>query len=172
MTNPNPTSTGVGGSRRVRANGDGTVYQRKDGRWEAAGYVLAAGDTRKRIHVYGTTRKDALAQLTEKAATGNRGIPAPTPRAAWQPSSPTGWRASPSTDSARIPTPATPPASASTSSPAWGRRSSQSSPPGTSAPGSTSSAPPASVARAVWMPPATSPGAARPGRAAASGCPR
>jgi integrase len=79
-TNPTPTSgTGTGtGSRRVRANGDGTVYQRKDGRWEAAGYVLAPGDTRKRIHVYGTTRKDALALLTEKVATSNRGIPAPS----------------------------------------------------------------------------------------------
>jgi integrase len=44
---PNPTS------RRVRANGDGTVYQRKDGRWEAAGYVLAPGNTRKRVSVYG-----------------------------------------------------------------------------------------------------------------------
>ncbi|WP_034092089.1 tyrosine-type recombinase/integrase [Streptacidiphilus albus] len=81
MTNPdtNTTSTSTGtGSRRVRANGDGTVYQRKDGRWEAAGYVLAPGDTRKRIHVYGTTRKEALAQLTEKVATSNRGIAAPS----------------------------------------------------------------------------------------------
>lgn len=34
-------------SRRVRANGDGTVYQRKDSRWEAAGYVLAPGNTHK-----------------------------------------------------------------------------------------------------------------------------
>lgn len=33
---------------RTRANGDGTVYQRKDGRWEAAGYVLAPGNTRAR----------------------------------------------------------------------------------------------------------------------------
>ncbi len=80
MTNSgtNPASTPGTGSRRVRANGDGTVYQRKDGRWEAAGYVLATGDTRKRIHVYGTTRKDALAQLTEKIATSNRGVPAPS----------------------------------------------------------------------------------------------
>ena len=31
-------------SRRTRANGDGTVYQRKDSRWEAAGYVLAPGN--------------------------------------------------------------------------------------------------------------------------------
>ena len=77
-TNPTSTTSTGTGSRRVRANGDGTVYQRKDGRWEAAGYVLATGDTRKRIRVYATTRKDALAQLTEKIATSNRGIPAPT----------------------------------------------------------------------------------------------
>ncbi|WP_406000908.1 tyrosine-type recombinase/integrase [Streptomyces sp. NBC_00829] len=65
-------------SRRVRANGDGTVYQRKDSRWEAAGYVLAPGNTRKRVRVYGTTRKDAMTKLTEKIATSNRGIPAPS----------------------------------------------------------------------------------------------
>nr|BFD93717.1 site-specific integrase [Kitasatospora sp. Xyl93] len=72
MTTPRDTPA----SRRVRANGDGTVYQRKDGRWEAAGYVLAPGDTRKRVRVYGTTRKEALAKLTEKIATSNRGVPA------------------------------------------------------------------------------------------------
>ncbi|CAL9670290.1 Tyrosine recombinase XerC [Streptomyces sp. enrichment culture] len=70
MTTPRPAS-----SRRVRANGDGTVYQRKDSRWEAAGYVLAPGNTRKRIRVYGTTRKEALAKLTEKIAASNRGLP-------------------------------------------------------------------------------------------------
>ncbi|MFD7117325.1 tyrosine-type recombinase/integrase [Streptomyces sp. NPDC059922] len=63
---------------RTRANGDGTVYQREDGRWEAAGYVLAADNTRKRIRVYGTTRKEALAKLTEKIAASNRGLPAPS----------------------------------------------------------------------------------------------
>ncbi|MFD5573990.1 tyrosine-type recombinase/integrase [Streptomyces cadmiisoli] len=62
-------------SRRTRANGDGTVYQRKDSRWEAAGYVLAPGNTRKRVRVYGTTRKEALAKLTEKIAASNRGLP-------------------------------------------------------------------------------------------------
>ncbi|MFS4093359.1 tyrosine-type recombinase/integrase [Streptomyces sp. AF1A] len=60
---------------RSRANGDGTVYQRKDGRWEAAGYVLAPGNTRKRVRVYGTTRKEALAKLTEKTAASNLGLP-------------------------------------------------------------------------------------------------
>ncbi|MFC9683028.1 tyrosine-type recombinase/integrase [Streptomyces sp. NPDC056948] len=65
-------------SRRVRANGDGTVCQRKDRRWEAAGYVLAPGNTRKRVRVYGTTRKEALAKLTEKIAASNRGVSAPS----------------------------------------------------------------------------------------------
>jgi integrase len=71
MTTPRDTPA----SRRSRANGDGTVYQRKDRRWEAAGYVLAPGNTRKRLRVYGTTRKDALAKLTEKIAASNRGVP-------------------------------------------------------------------------------------------------
>ncbi|MFF4121033.1 tyrosine-type recombinase/integrase [Streptomyces sp. NPDC001714] len=61
--------------KKTRANGDGTIYQRKDGRWEAAGYVLAPGNTRKRIRVYGTTRTEALAKLTEKIAASNRGVP-------------------------------------------------------------------------------------------------
>jgi hypothetical protein len=74
MTTPRDTPA----SRRSRANGDGTVYQRKDGRWEAAGYVLAIGDTRTRIRVYGSTRKEALAKLTEKIAASNRGLPVPS----------------------------------------------------------------------------------------------
>ncbi|GGV68684.1 site-specific integrase [Streptomyces griseoloalbus] len=74
MTAPRDTLA----SRRTRANGDGTVYQRKDGRWEAAGYVLAPGNTRRRVRVYGTTRKEALAKLTEKIASSNRGLPVPS----------------------------------------------------------------------------------------------
>lgn len=68
MTTPRDTPA----SRRSRANGDGTVYQRKDGRWEAAGYVLAPGNTRRRVRVYGTTRKEALAKLTEKIAASHQ----------------------------------------------------------------------------------------------------
>ncbi|MEU1401915.1 site-specific integrase [Streptomyces sp. NPDC005728] len=74
MTTPRDTPA----SRRTRANGDGTVYQRKDSRWEAAGYVLAPGNTRKRVRVYGSTRKEALAKLTEKIAASNRGLPVPS----------------------------------------------------------------------------------------------
>ncbi|MFE3856025.1 tyrosine-type recombinase/integrase [Streptomyces griseorubiginosus] len=71
MTTPRDTPA----SRRTRGNGDGTVYQRKDRRWEAAGYVLAPGNTRRRVRVYGASRTEALAKLTEKIAASNRGVP-------------------------------------------------------------------------------------------------
>ncbi|MEU2798156.1 tyrosine-type recombinase/integrase [Streptomyces sp. NPDC007117] len=63
---------------KARANGEGTIYQRKDGRWEAAGYVLAANGTRKRVRVYGTTRKHAADKLAEKITDSNRGLPVAT----------------------------------------------------------------------------------------------
>ncbi len=55
-----------------------TIYQRKDGRWEAAGYVLSANGTRKRVRVYGTTRREAADKLAEKIADSNRGLPVAT----------------------------------------------------------------------------------------------
>ncbi|MFF8267731.1 hypothetical protein ACF059_10075 [Streptomyces sp. NPDC016562] len=61
--------------RKARANGEGTINQRKDGRWEAAGYVLAADGSRKRVRVYGTTGREAADKLTEKIADSNRGLP-------------------------------------------------------------------------------------------------
>ncbi|MBT3165292.1 site-specific integrase [Streptomyces sp. Vc74B-19] len=64
--------------KKARANGEGTIYQRKDGRWEAAGYVLAANGTRKRVRVYGSTRREAADKLAEKIADSNRGVPAAT----------------------------------------------------------------------------------------------
>ncbi len=60
--------------RKSRANGEGTIYQRRDGRWEAAGYVLAADGTRKRVRIYGTTRKDAADKLTQKIADSKAGL--------------------------------------------------------------------------------------------------
>lgn len=165
MTTPRDTPA----SRRVRANGDGTVYQRKDSRWEAAGYVLAPGNTRKRVRVYGTTRKDALAKLAEKIAASNRGIPMPSAQgsvAAYL----TYWLDAVAVHQLpRTPTPATPPSPGSTSSPASGGRSWPNSPPRTSAPGSISSAPPASAAHAASTPPAMSPFTALPERAAQGG---
>lgn len=69
MTTPRDTPT----SRRVRANGDGTVYQRKDSRWEAAGYVRTPGNT----------RKEAPAKLTGKIVACNWGLPVPSAQPAW-----------------------------------------------------------------------------------------
>ena len=37
--------------------------------------MLAPGNTRKRVRVYGATRKDAMTKLTEKIAASNRGLP-------------------------------------------------------------------------------------------------
>lgn len=157
-------------SRRSRTNGDGTGYQRQDSRWEAAGYVLTPGDTRKRVRVYGITRKEALAKLTEKIATSNRGVPVVSAQGSLG-AFLTYWLKNVAVP-ARTPTPATPPARTATSSPASARRSSPNSRPRMSAHGSTSSAPPASAAPAASMPPATSPAAVPPERAAASGSPR
>ncbi|MEH0630770.1 tyrosine-type recombinase/integrase [Streptomyces stelliscabiei] len=64
--------------KKARANGEGTIYQRRDGRWEAAGYVLAADGSHKRVRVYGTTRKDAANKLAAKIADSNRGLPVAT----------------------------------------------------------------------------------------------
>ncbi|MGY3058689.1 integrase [Streptomyces sp. TE3672] len=64
--------------KKARANGEGTIYQRKDGRWEAAGYVLAANGTRKRVRVYGTTRREAADKLAKKITDSNRGLPVAT----------------------------------------------------------------------------------------------
>lgn len=64
--------------KKVRANGEGTIYQRKDGRWEAAGYVLAANGTSKRVRVYGSTRREAADIVAEKIADSNRGLPVAT----------------------------------------------------------------------------------------------
>jgi len=59
---------------KKKANGEGTIYQRIDGRWEGAAFVLAADGTRKRIRVYGTTRKQAADKLTLKLADSQRGM--------------------------------------------------------------------------------------------------
>jgi len=58
---------------KKKANGEGSVYQRLDGRWAGAGYVLAADGTRKRVHVYADTRKEANDKLNAKLTDSNRG---------------------------------------------------------------------------------------------------
>jgi integrase len=58
-----------------KANGEGTVYQRSDGRWEGAGFVLAADGTSKRVSVYGHSRKLAADKLAARLADSVQGKP-------------------------------------------------------------------------------------------------
>lgn len=58
-----------------RGNGEGSVYQRSDGRWAAATYVLRPDGGRVRRQVYGKTRAEVsreLAVLVAKTAAGFR----------------------------------------------------------------------------------------------------
>jgi len=58
-----------------RANGEGSIYRRADGRWTAACYVLRPDGTRVRRAVYGKTRKDAADQLAVLIAKTKAGLP-------------------------------------------------------------------------------------------------
>ena len=60
---------------RKRANGEGTIYQRKDGRYEGAAFVPTTAGTVKRVRVYGRTRDDVRRQLTKLLEQADQGIP-------------------------------------------------------------------------------------------------
>lgn len=60
-----------------RTNGEGTVYRRKDGRWEGAAYLPTPSNKRRRISVYGRTRAEASAKLVRHLADAQRGVPVP-----------------------------------------------------------------------------------------------
>ena len=60
---------------RKRANGEGTIYQRKDGRYERAAFVPTTAGTSKRVRVYGHTQEDVRRQLTRLLEQADRGIP-------------------------------------------------------------------------------------------------
>jgi integrase len=61
--------------RRKRANGEGTIYQRKDGRYEGAAFVPTTAGTFKRVRLYGRTREDVRRQLTKLLEQADQGIP-------------------------------------------------------------------------------------------------
>lgn len=48
---------------RRRGNGEGTVFQRADGRWEAAAYVRQPDGTRRRVYRYSGSRQAGMDQL-------------------------------------------------------------------------------------------------------------
>lgn len=60
-----------------RANGEGSIYQRGDGRWGASAFVDTTSGKRKRIHIYGKTRQEVHERLTEKLAQAQKGVRTP-----------------------------------------------------------------------------------------------
>lgn len=62
---------------RRRANGEGTIYRRKDGRYEGAAYFLTTTGKRKRLRVYGQTRDEVSAKLAEAKVRAYQGVPLP-----------------------------------------------------------------------------------------------
>lgn len=62
---------------RRKSNGEGSIYRHKDGRWVGALYVLTTSGIRKRLRVYGKTRAEAHAKLTEVKARQQQGIAIP-----------------------------------------------------------------------------------------------
>ncbi len=63
---------------RKRANGEGTIYARKDGRFEGAAYVLMTDGTVRRQRVYGRTRREAFDKLAKIQQLSREGIPMPS----------------------------------------------------------------------------------------------
>lgn len=56
------------------ANGDGTIYKRKDGRWEACSYQKTVSGRIKRFRVVSADRETARAKLVERLAEAKKGI--------------------------------------------------------------------------------------------------
>ncbi|MEE1939657.1 site-specific integrase [Streptomyces sp. TRM 70361] len=68
------------GKARKNGNGEGTIYLRKDGRWEGTAYVLTTDGTYKRRSVYGRTWDEAHEKLTRLKADSQTGLPVATSR--------------------------------------------------------------------------------------------
>jgi integrase len=59
-----------------RANGQGSVYQRANGRWVGAAYVLMPDGSHRRRPVYGRTQDEVRKKLVQLQARSDQGIPA------------------------------------------------------------------------------------------------
>ncbi|MDR1410127.1 MAG: site-specific integrase [Oscillospiraceae bacterium] len=57
------------------ANGDGTIFQRQDGRWMAQAYVTLTDGTRKRLCITAKKREDVKAKLAEALLQEKKKIP-------------------------------------------------------------------------------------------------
>jgi hypothetical protein len=65
------------GTGKRRLNREGSIWQRRDGRWTGAAYVLTTSGVFKRVYVYGHTRDDVHTKLVRLQAESDRGIPRP-----------------------------------------------------------------------------------------------
>ena len=59
---------------RRNANGEGSIYKRKDGRYEGAIRLATTSGTNKRVRIYGRTRADVHQKLIDLKAQSQRGI--------------------------------------------------------------------------------------------------
>ncbi|BCJ30535.1 tyrosine-type recombinase/integrase [Actinocatenispora sera] len=65
----------MSGPGKRRRNGEGTIYQRKDGRWVAELYYPQPDGTRRRKPVYGKTRTEVEDKLAELRKHAQQGVP-------------------------------------------------------------------------------------------------
>jgi integrase len=61
-----------------RANGEGTIYRRKDGRYEAAAYFQTTSGQRKRIRVYGKSHAEVHRKIIDAQILARSGMPVPS----------------------------------------------------------------------------------------------
>lgn len=61
-----------------RANDEGSIWRRKDGRWSGAYFVPKPGGGRQRKYIYGRTREEVNRKLVELMAQVHRGVPVAT----------------------------------------------------------------------------------------------
>jgi integrase len=60
-----------------RANGEGSIWRRQDGRWVGSAYARISGGGRKRVHIYARTRAEAREKLTMLQRDVDRGVTMP-----------------------------------------------------------------------------------------------
>jgi integrase len=61
-----------------RSNHEGSIWQRQDGRWTGAAYVLTTGGIFKRSYVYGRNREEVHDRLVKLQDLSARGVPQPS----------------------------------------------------------------------------------------------
>lgn len=64
--------------KRKRANGEGSIWLRKDGRYGYAAYVLTTAGTYKRVQGYARSHEDARKKLTDLVRQSDQGVPVTT----------------------------------------------------------------------------------------------